>query len=124
VDRVQSNMQETAICQCEGDTVQVFVEGDTLYDAMRADIVAARLSTDLEAYILAGDAVGRAFVTALCERARDGVRVRVELDAFGSLPLANSALTRELRDAGAGLRWHHGWSWRRPWRIDAVKVHC
>ena len=110
-------MQETAICQCEGDTVQVFVEGDTLYDAMRGDIAAARQAIDLEAYILGDDVVGRAFVTALCERATAGVRVRVGLDAFGSLPLANSALTRELRDAGVSLRWHQGWTWRRPWRI-------
>ena len=115
--RVQANMQEPAICQCGGDSVRVFVEGDALYAAMRIDISSARRSIDLEAYILGDDAVGRAIVAALCERARAGVRVQVGLDAFGSLPLANSTLTKELRDAGARLRWHHGWSWRHPWRI-------
>jgi cardiolipin synthase len=106
-----------SICQCEADTVRVFVEGDTLYDAMLGDIAAARQSIDLEAYILADDAVGRAFIGALCERARAGVRVRVRIDAFGSLPLARSPLTNDLRAAGVTLRWHHGGSWLRPWRI-------
>jgi hypothetical protein len=112
--RVPSSMQEPAICQCEGDSVQVFVEGDTLYSAMQTDIAAARRDIDLEAYILGDDAVGRAIVAALCERSKAGVRVRVGLDAFGSLPLANSPLTRELRDAGVRVRWHRGWSWRHP----------
>ena len=112
-----SSMQQPAICQCEGDGVRVFVEGDALYSAMRMDIASARSSIDLEAYILGDDAVGRAIVSALCESARAGVRVRVALDAFGSLPLANSPLTRELRGAGVRLRWHHGWSWRHPWHI-------
>ena len=108
MDRVQANLQESAVCQCDSDSVQVFVEGDTLYDAMRMDIATARHWVDLEAYILGADAVGHAIVTALCERATEGVRVRVGLDAFGSLPLANSALTKALRDAGVILRWHHG----------------
>jgi cardiolipin synthase len=112
-----SSLQESAVCQCEGDSVQVFVEGDALYGAMRADIAAARQNIDLEAYILSDDAVGRAIVAALCERSAAGVRVRVGLDAFGSLPLANSPLTKELRDAGVRLHWHHGWSWRHPWHI-------
>lgn len=52
MDRVQPNMQEPAICQCEGGRVQVFVEDDALYDAMRIDIAAARQSIVLEAYML------------------------------------------------------------------------
>jgi cardiolipin synthase len=115
--RGESALQEPAICQCEGDSVQVFVEGDALYRAMRADIATARQAIDLEAYILGDDAVGRAIAAALCERSAAGVRVRVGLDAFGSLPLANSPLTRELRDAGVHLHWHHGWSWRHPWHV-------
>lgn len=114
---VHSSLREPAVCQCDGDIVRVFVEGDTLYAAMREDIVSASRSIDLEAYILGDDAVGRAIVDALCERSRAGVRVRVQVDAFGSLPLANSPLTRALRGAGVHLRWHHGWSWRQPWHI-------
>ena len=117
MDRVQSTVQVPAACQCDDDSVRVFVEGDALYAAMRMDIASARHSIDLEAYILGDDAVGRAIVAALCERSRAGVRVQVGLDAFGSMPLANSPLTRELRDAGINLRWYRGWNWRRPWHV-------
>jgi cardiolipin synthase len=110
-------MQERPSCVCDGDVVQVFVEGDVLYDSMLADIVAARHEIGLEAYILADDAIGRSLVDALCERARAGVRVRAYLDAFGSLPLANSSFSTTLREAGVTLHWFHGWIWRTPWRI-------
>lgn len=109
-----SSLREPVSCQCDGDIVRVFVGGDTLYAAMGEDIASARRSIDLEAYILGNDAVGRAFVDALCERSRAGARVRVQLDAFGSLPLASSPLTRELRGAGVDLLWHQGWNWRQP----------
>lgn len=110
-------MQEVSSCVCDDDVVQVFVEGDALYDRMVADIAAARHEIGLEAYIFGDDVIGRKLVEALCERARAGVRVRVYLDTFGSLPLANSPLIRVLREAHVHVRWFHGWSWRTPWRI-------
>jgi len=85
-------MQEVSNCVCDDDIVQVFVEGDALYDSMLADIAAARHEIGVEAYIFADDVIGRKLVEALCERARAGVRVRVYLDAFGGLQLANSTL--------------------------------
>ena len=110
-------MHDCPSCVCDGDVVQVFVEGDALYERMLADIVAARYEIGLEAYIFADDAIGRQFVDALCERARSGVRVRAYLDAFGSLELTNSPLIKALREAHVHVRWFHGWSWRTPWRI-------
>lgn len=110
-------MQEVSSCVCDDDVVQVFVEGDALYDSMLAGIAAARHEIVLEAYIFADDVIGLKLVEALCERARAGVRVRVYLDAFGSLPLANSPLIRVLREAHVHVRWFHGWSWHTPWRI-------
>lgn len=43
---VQSSLREPAVCQCDGDIARVFVEGDTLYAAMREDIVPARRSLE------------------------------------------------------------------------------
>lgn len=113
MDRVQSNMQEIATCQCDGDSVQVFVEGDTLYDAMRVDIAAARQSIDLEAYILGDDVVGRAFVAALCERAaagggrpcgrlgRNGTRTAATPGALAALGALGSAADRRRQTPSA-----------------------
>lgn len=70
------------------------------FDAMLADITAARTSIHLETFIFRDCEIGRTFVKALAERASAGVEVRLLLDAFGSLGFgaANEAL---LRAAGA-----------------------
>ncbi len=97
---------------------ELFTEGDDLYRAMLADIVSAQASVDLESYIFADDEVGRQFAEALGERARAGIRVRVHLDAAGSLFWVSRRLKSYLRHQGVELRWFHRWSWRRPWRYN------
>lgn len=54
---------------------------------MLAAITAARTSIDLEIYIFAGDVTGRDFLHALVRAAQTGVRIRVLVDAYGSLTL-------------------------------------
>src|SRR5262245_969727 len=53
----------------------------------------------LETYILRADTIGREFLAALAERARDGVEVRVLYDAIGSFGFDEAALA-PLQDAG------------------------
>lgn len=83
----------------------VFTEGDDLYDDMLAAIAQARRDIRLESYIFERDAVGATFIEALCARAREGVRVRLHLDALGSLALMLGSAPRQLREAGVELRW-------------------
>lgn len=83
---------------------QLFVEGDAFYRAMLAAIAAARQSVDLESYIFADDEVGRWFAEALAERARAGIRVRVHLDAAGSLFWVSRRLKTYLRQQGVDVR--------------------
>ena len=54
-------------------------------EAMLDLIATARAWVHLENYIIRDDATGRRFATALTERARASLRVRVLYDAFGSL---------------------------------------
>lgn len=97
---------------------ELFTEGDDLYRAMLADIAGAGQSVDLESYIFADDDIGRRFAEALAERARAGIRVRVHLDAAGSLFWVSRRLKTYLRQQGVEVRWFHRWSWRRPWRYN------
>lgn len=71
---------------------------DTL-DALRAQILGARRRIHLSTYILSNDAVGREIVALLARRAREGVEVRLLLDAVGSWG-APLTLCRPLRRAG------------------------
>jgi len=96
----------------------VFTEGDDLYRAMLGDIAAAQLGIDLESYTFADDEVGWQFAEALAERAHAGVRVRVLLDAVGSLFWVSRRLQTYLRQQGVQLHWFHRWSWRQPWRYN------
>jgi cardiolipin synthase len=72
--------------------------------ALLALIDGARHHIDLCTFILGADASGNTLAAALMRRARNGVHVRVLLDAIGSLRASRSQL-RALRDAGVTVRW-------------------
>jgi cardiolipin synthase len=98
--------------------IDIIVEGDHLYDAMLASIEAARSSILLESYILAYDEVGQPLLDALAARAREGLDVRLHVDAFGSLFGFPRAAERGLKQAGVKVRRFHRWQWRDPWRYN------
>jgi len=100
------------------DSLQLFIEGDDLYQTMLADIAAAQQRIQLESYIFADDEIGQRFAVALIERARAGVDVQVHIDAAGSLFPASRQLVRNLRKHKVQLRRFHRWSWRKPLRYN------
>lgn len=72
--------------------------------AMLAAIDGARHSVGLEIYILEDGEIGARFRAALVAAARRGVRVRVLVDAFGSLELPADYL-HPVNEAGGDCRW-------------------
>lgn len=100
------------------NTFELFTEGDELYKTMLAAIASAQQCVDLESYIFADDEVGWWFAEALAERAQAGVKIRVHIDAAGSLFWASRRLKTYLRQQGVVVKWFHRWSWRRPWRYN------
>jgi cardiolipin synthase A/B len=87
--------------------------GAATFDALVADIAAAREHIHLEYYIFDGDQVGTRIRDALIERARAGVRVRLLVDAVGSsLPRRFLA---PLRAAGADVTFFH------PFRLAPLR---
>lgn len=94
--------------------IRLFVEGDTLYDAMIAAIENARRDIRMESYIFAADEVGARFVTALAAKARGGLDVRLHLDAFGAGQRSFHNLQRELEGSGVQFRWFRPFRARHP----------
>jgi cardiolipin synthase len=86
-----------------GHSFELLVTGESAFARLMVLIQGAERSIDLTMFILGDDATGRAVVGALAERARQGVQVRVILDAVGSLRTHRSA-ARALRAAGAQMR--------------------
>lgn len=82
-----------------GNRVRVLRNGDEIFAAMLDDIARAERTIDFLTYVFWGGPMARRFAAALAARARAGVRVRVIIDAFGSRPLDDGALSN-LRDAG------------------------
>jgi cardiolipin synthase len=85
----------------EGNSVRVLQNG-ALFPAMERDIEAARHTVHLETFVWSAGEVERRFVELLCAKARQGVKVRLLIDALGGSS-ATSARLQQLRDAGVEL---------------------
>jgi cardiolipin synthase A/B len=97
--------------------VEVLTNGEVFYEAELDAIRGARHSVNLEAYIFQKGEVTKKFVDALTERARNGVRVRMVLDAVGSFATWESYFS-ELRAAGGQVCWYHPLRWHTVARFN------
>jgi cardiolipin synthase len=77
-----------------------FASSYSTWEAMFEAIGGAKESIYLEMYIFNDDVRRFDFLTLLANKAKDGLRVRIVLDYFGSSKLSNEAVT-ELRESGA-----------------------
>lgn len=116
--------QQGVQCDCPPELLpahnhfRLYTEGDKLYADMLATISTARQSVNMESYIFADDEIGRRFAEALAERSRNGVKVKLHIDAAGSLFRISRKLVNYLRQQGVELRWFHRWRWNQPWRYN------
>ena len=87
-----------------GNAVRLLKDAGENFPAWLAAIRGARHTIFFEHYIVADDEVGREFVAALTERARDGVKVYALHDWFGDRGVAGARLWRPLVQAGGEVR--------------------
>ena len=80
-----------------GNRIEPLLTGDEVFPRMREAIRAARHHIHLQSFIIGNDDVGREFMAAVAERAREGVRVRVLYDRFGSSHALWGGLFRKYR---------------------------
>ncbi len=98
--------------------MRLLVDGNATYEAIFKAVREAREQIHLEYYVFKPDQTGTALRDLLAERARAGVKVRLLLDAVGSV-----ACTRHffapLLEAGGEFAWFHPMRvlrvWQRPW---------
>jgi cardiolipin synthase A/B len=87
----------------DGNRLRLLKNGPVTYDDWLTEIARAERWVHLENYIFRADKVGYRFAEALCEKAQEGVRVRVLYDWFGCLDTPR-AFWRRLRSAGVEVR--------------------
>jgi len=87
-----------------GNRVRLLKDGAENYPAWLEAIRSAERAIHFEHYIFYEDEVGWQFAEALAAKAREGVRVRVIYDWFGSLAKASRRFWQSLRRPGAAVR--------------------
>ncbi|MBL8176721.1 MAG: hypothetical protein JNK48_18740 [Bryobacterales bacterium] len=100
-----------------GNRISIYNNGEEFYPAMLDAIAAAQYSVTMEQYIFTSGAVGRRFAEAFAGRARNGVAVKLLVDAVGGAAIG-SELVRIMTDAGCQLRWFHPIRWYNLHRVN------
>ena len=107
--RVMLRMAERAMIrasdsvQVRGNTARLLASGTEAFRAWLDAIEGAERYVHLENYIIRDDRIGRRFRDAMCERARDGVKVRLLYDWIGCWATPRR-FWKPLRDAGVEVR--------------------
>jgi len=86
-------------------SLEIIHSGDDHYGRLLAEIRSARRSVDVEMYQVRPDRVGESVLAALAAAGRRGVRVRLLVDTFGSLPAARHIA--QLMNTPACVRWYN-----------------
>jgi cardiolipin synthase len=89
---------------------QVLKNGSSFYSAELEAIRQAKASIHLEAFIFHANPIGEQFVEALAIRASEGIKVRVIVDAVGSM-LTRDRFFNRLREAGGCVEWYQPLRW-------------
>lgn len=100
-----------------GNRFEALHNGDQIFPPMLEAIRSARQSITFETYIYWSGDIGRAFASALAERARAGVPVRVLLDWVGSAKMDEDVLA-EMKSAGVQVRQFHKPAWYDLGRLN------
>jgi phosphatidylserine/phosphatidylglycerophosphate/cardiolipin synthase-like enzyme len=87
----------------EGNQVALLPAGEEVFRTLIESIESAAQSVHIATFILGNDRTGKAILDALTRKAREGLQVRVLLDAIGSRRISKRSLA-PLKAAGASNR--------------------
>lgn len=83
----------------QNNNIDIFTDGNEKMDALFKDIDRAKESIHIEYFIVKKDIVGDTMLKKLIKKAREGVKVRLLVDALGSWRI-NKRLVRKLIECG------------------------
>ncbi|MFC4779423.1 cardiolipin synthase [Paenibacillus sp. GCM10023252] len=102
-DMIYMNLRTSYALYTQNNSVAIFTDGPTKFDALFRDIEAATHHIHLVYYIVRNDDLGRRLVQALTAKAKEGVEVRFLFDHIGSFMLP-SKFFNELKAAGGKVQ--------------------
>lgn len=81
--------------------VTIMTDGNHMFTKLLEDIEAARSTINVQYFIIKNDVIGRKLINALIAKAKEGVEVRLLIDAMGGRQFyERSRIIRELKEAG------------------------
>lgn len=83
----------------QDNKISVLTDGKHKFDSLIKDLKAANQSINIMYFIVKNDSMGRLLIDTLIEKAKEGVEVRLLIDAMGSRQISEKAL-EPLREAG------------------------
>ncbi len=93
---------------------EIYRDTKDTWEAMLTACSEAKVSIDIEQYIFAANSIGNKFLDIFKQKASEGVKIRMLLDAAGSYTFYNSPIPDVLRGLGIEVRFFNMIS---PWRI-------
>ncbi|MFK0026628.1 phosphatidylserine/phosphatidylglycerophosphate/cardiolipin synthase family protein [Streptomyces sp. NPDC090798] len=103
------------IAATEGNALLPLRNGDEIFGAMLGRIRSARHTVDMMTFVYWKGEIAQRFADALAERAREGLRVRLLLDGFGSRLIERGQL-EVMERAGVQVAW-----FRKPLYLSPLK---
>jgi cardiolipin synthase len=94
----------------EGNAVETLLNGDQIFPPMLEAIRSAKKTVTFESYIYWEGEIAEQFTDALCDRAKNGVKVHVILDSVGADKIDDKYLKR-MKDCGVEYVMYHGLHW-------------
>lgn len=86
-DLVKLNQTYGRSILTQDNDIRIFDDGKRMYASLLADIRKAKESVDVQFFIIKDDPVGNRFLNVLTEKAKQGVKVRLLMDAMGSVSI-------------------------------------
>ena len=99
-DMIRLNQRYDSAYFTQNNSVELFTDGREKFESLIADIKNAKKSINIEYYIIKWDKVGLRLLKALEEKAKEGVEVRLLMDALGCRQITKRRI-QPLIDAGA-----------------------
>ena len=81
--------------------VMIMTDGNHMFDKLIEDINEAKSTINVQYFIIKNDVVGRKLIEALTAKAKEGLEVRLLIDALGGRQFSdNSRMIRQFKEAG------------------------
>lgn len=88
----------------QNNSIDMFSDGKDFFRSLMKDIKAAKYSIDIEFYIIKLDFIGQRLLKLLTDKAKEGVQVRLLIDALGSRRISDRKL-KDFIDAGGEVEY-------------------